>query len=447
MKQRVILCLLCLPFLMTGCAVEESKVIQTTNGMMMGMEPEAVIEYIVPNSAPGILINRAGYEPGSNKVAVFRGEELPETFRVYHAETKQEVYVGEVEEKGYDEVTGERIAHGSFSDIETPGEYYIEADILGYSYRFSIGDDVYREVLNSSLQHFYEEIQGKTVLEEEEIRSNCQALINILLAYEMHGTAFDDQMGIAESGNGVLDVIDVLHFQAELLKKQQETVLTSTEWELVSYYAAAMAKFSYTYKEYDSVFATECLQLADGAWTYMEQNGQSVEEDMRFMAAAELYRASGGQKFRSVIRQYGAAGERELNSREAVYGAVAYLSTKQSVDIDLCSSFMETIRAEASEIAADSKNSYYQVNLQKETEEILWDMVVFTVVDKVISNHEYATVIENHLHFLLGRNSSAVSLIDGIGAKSDTEKTESVMDGGFKESVILFMLSEVNDEM
>ena len=130
MKQRVILCLLCLPFLMTGCAVEESKVIQTTNGMMMGMEPEAVIEYIVPNSAPGILINQAGYEPGSNKVAVFRGEELPETFRVYHAETKQEVYVGEVEEKGYDEVTGERIAHGSFSDIETPGEYYIEADIL-----------------------------------------------------------------------------------------------------------------------------------------------------------------------------------------------------------------------------------------------------------------------------------------------------------------------------
>ena len=450
MKQKIILCLLCLSFLLAGCAAgEESKAVQTTNENMLGMEPEAVIAYVVPESVPGILINQVGYDVDSKKTAIFRGEELPEVFCVYNAESKQKVYEGEVTEKGYDEVTGERIAYGSFDDVITPGEYYIEADILGYSFNFCIGSEVYKELLNSNLQHIYEEMQGKTVLDEAEILSSCEALINMLLAYELHGTAFDDEMGISESGNGISDLIDILHLQSELLKNQQETVLASENGKLVSYYTAAMAKFSYTYKEYDSVFAAECLQLADVTWAYMEKNSSLTDEDMRFMAATELYRASGRQKYQYVIKEYGAAEETKLASHEAIYGAVTYLSTKQSVDIDLCSKFMEVITDEASEIAKNSKNSYYMVNLNKNDEEILWEMVVFTVVDKVLSNHEYATIIENHLHYYLGRNSHAASMIDGAGKHSYTEEEGllPVLDGGFKESVLLFMLSEINEEM
>lgn len=449
MKQKIILCLLCFSFLLTGCgAKEESKVVQTTNEIMLGMESEAVIEYVVPKSVPGILINQAGYDVDSGKTAIFRGENLPEKFSVYNAESKQKVYEGEVTQKGYDEVTGEQIGYGSFDELITPGEYYIEADILGYSYDFTIGSEVYKELLNSNLQQFYEKMQEKTVLDEEEIQNACEAFINMLLACELHGTAFDDEMGIKESGNGISDLIDVLYLQAELLKNQQDTVLTSENGKLISYYAAAMAKFSYTYKDYDSVYATECLRLADTTWAYMDKNRQLADEDMRFMAASELYRASGGQKYHSVIKEYGAVEEPELASREAVYGAVTYLSTKQSVDIDLCSSFMEVLMDEAAEIAKESKNSYYQINLYKSDEEILWDMVLFTVVDKVISNHEYDTVIENHLHYYLGRNSYAASMIDGAGKYSYTEEEglRSVMDGGFKESVLLLILSEINEQ-
>ena len=447
MKQRIILCLLCLTFWLNGCAAEESKVTRTTNEVMMGMEPEAAIEYVIPESVTGILINQAGYDVDSKKTAIFRGEKLPEFFYVFDAKTKQQVYEGTVEEKGNDEVTGERIGYGSFDDVVIPGEYYLEADILGYSYSFSIGSEVYNELLNYSLHHFYGEIQSETELDKEEIKSSCETFINMLLAYEMHGPAFDDAMGMKESGNEIPDLIDVLFFQSELLKDQLETVLVSEDQEMIAYYAAAMAKFSYTYQEYDSAFATECLQAAEEVWTYMEQNNQNVDEDMRFMAAAELYRVSGRQKYHAVIKEYGAV-ETELTSHEAVYGAVSYLSAKQSVDIDLCGVFMETLRDKASEIAVDSRDSYYQINLQKDDEEILWDMVVFTVVDKVISNYEYATIIENHLHYFLGRNPSGASMMDGIGEHSYTEEEgmESALDGGFKESVLLFMLSEINDE-
>lgn len=448
MKQKIILCLLGCALLLTGCGAKETEVMQTTNEVMMGMEPEAVIDYVVPESVTGILINQAGYETESKKTAIFRGEKLPEVFHVYDAETKQEIYEGKVEEKGYDEVTGERIAYGSFDELVTPGEYYIEADILGYSYHFSIGREVYKDLLNYNLQYYDGQIREESKLDEEGIKNNCKTLVNMLLAYELHGTAFTDSMGIEESGNGIPDLLDVLVLQTGLLMEQLETVLASEDYEMVSYYVTAMAKFSYTYKEYDNVFATECLQAADSAWAYMEKNGQTVNEAMRFMAAAELYRVSGSQKYHTAIKEYGAAEETQPECRESVYGAVTYLSTKQSVDIDLCGSFMEVLREKAAEIATESRNSYYQINLNKEDEELLWDMVVFTIIDKVISNHEYAAIIENHLHYFLGRNPSAASMIDGIGEHSYTgeEGMESVMDGGFRQSVLLFMLSEINDE-
>ncbi len=220
MKEKIILCLLGMTLFLTGCGAKETEVIRTTNEVMMGMEPEAVIDYVVPESIEGILINQAGYDTKSKKTAIFRGEELPEIFYVYDAETKQEIYGGNVEEKGYDEVTGERIGYGSFDVVVTPGEYYIEADILGYSYNFSIGSEVYKDLLKYTLQYYYEEIQEESKPDEEEIKNCCKTFVNLLLAYELHGQAFTDSIGIEESGNGIPDLLDTMLVQAELLKEQ-----------------------------------------------------------------------------------------------------------------------------------------------------------------------------------------------------------------------------------
>lgn len=448
MRQKVILCLLSLMLFLTGCASVETQTAQGMSEMTGGMEKEAVIEYEIPESNPGILINQAGYSLQSDKIAIFRGENLPETFRVYNAESKNQVYEGTVEEKGIDKLTGEKVAYGSFSDFKVPGDYYIQADILGYSYTFSIGRQVYQELLETNLQQLCEDLRSKTQLTSDEVRQNCEAVINMLLANEMHGTAFHDDMGIMESGNEVSDLVDVLLIQVTLLSNQKDMVLASEDWNMVAYYAAALAKFSYTYKEYDSAVATSCLQLADMVWKYMDQNGQKVNADMRFMAAAELYRASGAQKYHFYIKEYAAALEKKIESREAFYGAVTYISTKQAVDVELCTGLMKEIMAEAEAISTGSKEFYYQVDLDETkdgNEEILWNMVVLTVADYIISNHEYATVITNHLHYLLGRNPLAVSYIDEVGELSyaDKEGQESILDGGFKESALIFMLSEV----
>jgi len=438
--------------LFTGCTTEETKTAPITSGAAGRMEKEPVIEYTIPDCAPGILVNQAGYRTEDRKIAIFRGKELPAVFRVHNAKTGAIVQEGSLEIKGEDGITGEQIGYAVFSQVQTPGEYYLESDILGYSYTFSIDDRIYEELFDRNLKSLYERTQDSDTLSEEEICKISKAVMNMLLAYEMHKTAFGDNAGIKESGNGIPDVVDVLLSQILLLGEQEDAVLSSADWEMVSYYASAMAKFSYTYKEYDNAYATSCLQLADSIWRYMEDNADRIEEKFRFMTAAELYRASGGGKYHKYIKEFCQNRNKAVTSqREAVYGAVTYIATKQRVDVDICTLFMKEIMNEAEEISAQAKNSFYQVDgtaSQENIEDILWDMVVLTVVDYVIANHEYAMIIENHLHYLLGRNSMAISYMDGVGEReySVREGQQSIMDGGFMESALLFMLSEINDK-
>ena len=45
-------------------------------------------------------------------------------------------------------------------------------------------------------------------------------------------------------------------------------------------------------------------------------------------------------------------------------------------------------------------------------------MTRLAVVDHIITNHEYTTVLENHLHYFLGRNAQSISYIDGVGDRN-----------------------------
>lgn len=453
MKKKIISVLICIVLFLCGCEKEETGSALMTTAKAAGMESEPVIEYTVPDSVPGILINQAGYRRKGQKTAVFRGEQLPDTFRVRKAETKEVVYEGTTELKGRDKAAGEQIAYGVFDELTTAGEYYVEAEILGYSYTFLIGDDVYRELLCKSVSDFNETTTfGEGAFDSSKMRETSEAVINLLLAEEMHPAAFDDAMETDKSGNEISDLMDAVYMQVTMLISGKEQVLATKNQELLAYYGAALAKFSYAYKEYDSTVATACIQLADLAWKELEQAEERQAEAARFMAAAELYRASGGYKYHTYIKEYGRnmqAGEER--SCEEIYGQVTYIATKQTVDVELCSAFMKEIMSAAEEISARSKESCYQVEAdigQNNNREIIWNMVVLTVVDYVISNHEYATVIENHLHYFLGRNSSAVSFVEGFGSRTlaQEEEGDTIMDKGFKEAAFLFILSEICDE-
>ena len=55
-------------------------------------------------------------------------------------------------------------------------------------------------------------------------------------------------------------------------------------------------------------------------------------------------------------------------------------------------------------------NDVYTEFVYEEIDIILWDMVMLSVVEYVITNHEYGSLIENGHHYLSGRNNMAYNI-------------------------------------
>lgn len=515
MRKRILTAgLLCI-MIFAGCAGAEVEK-QDEKGIadFTSMEEEPDLSYEVPVSTPGILIDQLGYMTESTKVAVFKGEEMPEKFYVVDLESGNVVYTGFPEEKGYNSEFGEYNSYGDFTELTDPGTYYIEAPVLGRSYTFTIGDDVYGDIFRESCKQYYYNRCGitltaqyagdrahnachtsKAVLREDisvsldvtggwhqdekgqkDVVTAARTMSVMMLAYELYGDSFGDDTGIPESGNHIPDILDEIRYEVEWLLKMQDqntgavyagvTIYqqgsnagkasdiyvepASTEAEKA--FAMAIAKFSYLYQNYDAEYATACLKAADRAFKYAELDENAKKDTWGFAAAAELYRAAGQASCQKYVTDYLLTGEFADEKDEiTLIGCVTYISTKQPVNITLCEKIMTMLMNEAEEISGGAKNSVYMTAGNKQQDnnnELLLNMLYLAVVNHIISNHEYETVIENHLHYFLGRNHMAVSYIENAGENNyeDIDSSLGIMKQFEADSKLIFMLSEIRSQ-
>jgi endoglucanase len=456
----------------------------------LGLTPE--FTYDVPVSLPNILIDQVGYAVNSNKVAVIQGEVPPETFMLIDADTGETVYTGTIEQKGYDEESGVYISYGDFTDFKTPGRYYIQAAMIGQSYPFEIAENIYDDLFNITFKQYYYNRCGLTLSSElagaaahnachareaqmkdeatvkldvtggwhmddmgsRDVVTGCQTVNSLLLAYELSPEMFDDDMGIPESGNDVPDILDEVKYEIDWLLKMQDTKsgavyasVSSVDNKAAGYilyidgvtmdatiqFAATMAKFSYLYQNIDREFATQCLKASDRAYRYAQKYLADISQEEYFYAATELYRATGASSYHTVIKNYLAQNEvTDMENDFVFWGCVTYLSTKQKVDVNLCSDVISVLMQEAEQISYASKNSKLLINADAEqgnSADLLQSLSRLAVVDHIITNHEYATVLENHLHYLLGRNLQSISYLNDVGARNykDIEPAAGIM--------------------
>lgn len=496
--------------LFVGCGqAEETVVTVPSEPVITSMETEPVLFYEVPESTPGILINQLGYIADSTKMVIFRGEELPSYFHVVNAETGKTEFSGFAEDEEYNDETKEYNSYGDFSQLQKPGTYYVEAPLLGRSYSFVIEDNLYDSVFQEAFKQYYYNRCGMTLTEEyakERAHNACHtgkavlredisvsvdvsggwhqdqkgskdvatAAKNIgimLLAYELYGDSFTDDMGIPESGNGIPDILDEVRYEIQWLLKMQDattggvyagvTVYDQTpgkatnayvepaEAEASRAFAMVLAKFSYLYQTYDTEQATACLKAADRAWKYAELADPEGMDEWRFASAAELYRASGLWNCHKAVTDYLQLGGYRENMGEITFlGCVTYVSTKQKVNRELCSEVMKVLMEKAEVVSLKSRESFYGTEGNKEQDnnaQLLQNMMYLTMIDHVITNHEYETIIENHLHYFMGRNAKAISYIDNVGERNYKEIDESlgIMKQFEADSKLIFMLSEI----
>jgi len=233
---------------------------------------------------PKIVVDQFGYRTGAVKIAVIRDPQTgydkgagfsPGThYEVVSKSSGATVMHGIPIPWGHgaiDKSSGDKVWWFEFSQLVTPGTYFVrDVDKNVRSVEFDINDQVYRSVLAHAVRTFYYQRAGfaKTAEaagsnwadsashlgagQDSQARSwlnkgdatqvkdlrggwfdagdynkytnwTARNIIVLLLAFEEAPTAFGDDLGISESGNGTPDLLDEVKWGLDWLVRMQNT--------------------------------------------------------------------------------------------------------------------------------------------------------------------------------------------------------------------------------
>ncbi|MBK1879724.1 glycoside hydrolase family 9 protein [Pelagicoccus mobilis] len=227
-----------------------------------------------------IRVNQFGYQPEANKVAVIANpmsgynqdsEFLPgETYQIRRSEDDSVAFEATIEiwqEGKVHEQSGDQGWWFDFSSLEEPGEYYVwDVQNEARSHLFEISETIYNQVLIAAVRTFFyqrlafkkeakfagedwaddpaflQDSATRNVFDRENSATEkdlsggwmdagdynkyvtfAEVPIHQLLnAYEERPSIWGDNYNIPESGNGIPDLLDEIHFEMLWLEKMQE---------------------------------------------------------------------------------------------------------------------------------------------------------------------------------------------------------------------------------
>jgi endoglucanase len=453
---------------LTSCGeVAASKSPERSKEVPKQMEEAPVLEYEVPTMYPSVFVNREGYSIDEEKLVIVSGKYLPQAFRVVDMGTGTVVFTGKLQERGFYSGEDEYTGYGDFSEVTQEGNYYIECDVVGRSYSFEIAERMERKIFEACIEEMQTRLELLTLEASRDSFDTqmlgdgrddwMEALLFLLLTYEVYPEA-----GRQDDTIAIPLILEVVEEGIQGLLSLQDTETGGVEGH--SYlYATILAKYSYLYQKYDSKIANDILNLADRAWRYGENRRKQKEigedEAYRMTAAAELYRAAGHYSYRNVIMEYGnvmrstAAGHTDISDGSAnpltakevigqTLAKITYISTKQRVNLELCNLFITQLMQEAEDIAAQFNQDFLEDALRntREGDQFFWNLIELSVVEYVITNHEYGQVLENQYHYLCGRNRAAYQYWDD---EADDKNEMQIREHPIWMAGFVMLLSEV----
>ena len=457
--KRIISSSLAAMLLLSGCgSISNEDTLMQQAEVKESMLTEPVLLSETPVTYPKILVDESGYLPTSDKTAVLAADLLPAEFNVIDKKTGKIVYEGKVSGKDTGDEADTLYGIADFSDLTKEGTYYIETEILGKSKEFTITTDKYESLYISTLKRLESmrcenchtrkaKVEGNEELsidvsgglhtdsdDNKDVVEGCLAVMDICTALEYYPSVFSDDIIIALSGNKIPDILDEAIYEVEWLLKMQnqktggvyasvvyseedsQVKVVSETTKATAYFAASMAKFSITVKKYDAELSKKAFQAAALAWKCLEANKDIVTNEQRFRAAVEMYRASGSGVYNRVILDYlKDNADKDFESDSVLDGAITYLNTTRSVNMDYCASLMSTFMDRTEEkINLAESNPYGIESEELSAEELLRNMFELIIVDYIISSNAYTETEEDYMHYLGGRNFKSAYLIDDI---------------------------------
>ena len=418
-KINIWLAVLTMSLVLSGCGAMGGNVKNQIQGkpdqteVLALLETEPILNYEVPNVLPSILVNRIGYEAGADKIAIISGEKLPVQYHIVNSQTGDIVLSGNIIINEFNEKTKKYIAYADFSTLTEEGTYFLECDKIGRSYDFTIQEDTH-EMLMTECINSLKDIRKN--LSEENVIEICGSISILLQSYELYGSVYDRQTEDDHLPRLIEEVRASVQQLLEWQDKETGAMMNGETplYEETAWLTAVLAKFSYTYQKFDSVYANACLQASDKAWKYLEKQDVEIESGLLFYGATELYRATGKYMYHASVKALGAGLSVNLVEEAQTFGTLTYASTKRKVDVNLCGSLLGVLLSRAEQIAEQAQKNSFGIgcSIQEESlEEILWDAMIISSMDYVITNNEYATIIQNYQNYIAGLNETAVNFI------------------------------------
>lgn len=287
-----------------------------------------------------IKVNQIGYTVNNDKKCVFPYNQ-GDLFDVVDSETGEIVYTGAIVNGKFNEKTAETNFTGDFTNVIVPGKYRIEAQIVGTSYEFEIGDNLYHSLSNDLLKFFsfqrcayaldpawafdmaHIACHDTAAIVYDDptrvidvnggwhdagdygryVKTGTKAVNDLMLAYIANPAFFLDDAGIPETGNGIPDILDEARFELEWLMKMQadwggvynkavtqgfpgdispdedlqRINVLPAESTTTAGFISTMAIASIAYKDVDPTFATACLEKTKKSWENLVNTPDFVE--------------------------------------------------------------------------------------------------------------------------------------------------------------------------
>ncbi len=456
-------------------------------------------------AAAAINLNQIGYLPTGYKIAVFHGDAIADKATVVDVATGSVVYEGAVEAASYNESTGRDEARFDFSSVTAPGTYKIVSGSVE-SFEFKIGDKVYADAFKASLRMFYLQRCGTELTADlagdfahpachtekatifgtkdkidvsggwhdagdygRYVVSGAKAAADLMLAYSLYPDAFDDDLGIPESGNEIPDVLDEVKYELDWLFKMQnseggvyhkvtcanfpsfvmpeeeteELIVTPVSTTATADFAAVMAMASTVFAPFDMPYSQRCLDAATRASDYLDKH-QGIEgaknpdgivtgeypdqndADERLWAYAELFKATGDTVYDDEFSALMSGGSATCNTDlgwqgVGAYAGYAYLSADKNkgkfYDV-VHASFMAGIADIEATASTDSYNCSLKEYPWGSNMTVANNGMLLLLFDKVENSNKGDAVAREQLNYLLGTNGTGYCFLTGFGTLS-----------------------------
>ncbi len=301
----------------------------------------------------------------------------------------------------------------------------------------------------------------------------------LLWTWELYGNRLKNiSLNLPESGNGVPDILNEIRWNLDWMLSMQDIdggvwhKQTSTRFcpfimpeqdTLVSYvigtgqapfksscatadFAAVMAIAARAYRPFDAAYAHRCLLAAQSAWKWLDQNpdvvfrnprgittgdyGDQNCADERLWAAAELSRTTSADIYsRYFLEHYREYLDTIRPAGPPSWSMLAPLALWTYVlghgkDTEAVNAIREHSLQAADQITERAAHHAYRITLTPR--DYIWGSngvaanysMQLLIADRFRSNQRYVGAAMDNLHYILGRNTFALSWVTQVGENS-----------------------------